>query len=437
MKWQMQWQLGRLSSNSKTRFRQIATAIRRQVEDEGDWFHSSEWWGYDSDPYAHSVLRDTSLHGNGVVSVLAYPSSRPSAFLWPKTENWLRQRCAEICPDSEHEQLKVLGYQWRVLRFNDVTRQSAVKVLAACKASDPGSVYYMQQGYCLAVPYIKSMVSAGLTTLSCCNYDLLNAVNGQKEMRVLCIGHGGGSLPLFLASKIKGAVIDIVEIDPLVISASIHAMGFPSFSVTHSSHRAPSTPNTIDEVLWRGIHQRLFLYESDAEKFILDRENLYDIIFIDAYDGDDVFPRKLWDPDYPFLKALSSSLHPCHGTVVVNLHSDADVLDPDVFIASNFEPVLPMGRYVSEVCQAYKDMLMEKQSFFSRKQCAGLGFAVSVPWVCNTTLVVCKGFCMSSGAVYRDSVLNALISESLKVDRDLDLPFSCLQYLKRGFVLLN
>ena len=51
---------------------------------------------------------------------------------------------------------------------------------------------------------IKSMVSAGLTTLSSCNYDLLNAVNGRKDMRVLCIGHGGGSLPLFLASKIKG-----------------------------------------------------------------------------------------------------------------------------------------------------------------------------------------------------------------------------------------
>ena len=96
-----------------------------------------------------------------------------------------------------------------------------------------------------------------------------------------------------------------------------------------------------------------------------------------------------------------------------------------------------MGRYVSQVCQAYKDMLMENQSFFSRKQCAGLGFAVSVPWVCNTTLVVCKGFHMSSGAVERDSVLNALISKSLEVDRDLDLPFSCLQYLKRGFVLLN
>uniref|UniRef100_A0A7C8YQH4 PABS domain-containing protein n=2 Tax=Opuntia streptacantha TaxID=393608 RepID=A0A7C8YQH4_OPUST len=280
------------------------------------------------------------------------------------------------------------------------------------------------------------MVSAGLTTLSSCNYDLLNAVNGRKDMRVLCIGHGGGSLPLFLASKIKGAVIDIVEIDPLVISASIHAMGFPSFSVIHSSHCARS-PNTIDEVLWRGIHERLFLYESDAEKFILNRGNLYDIIFIDAYDGDDVFPRKLWDPDYPFLKALSSSLHPCHGTVVVNLHSDADVLDPDVFIASNFEPVLPMGRYVSEVCQAYKDMLVGKQRSFSQKQCAGLGFAVSVPWVCNTTLVVCRGFCVSSGALHRDSVLNALISKSLEVDRDLDLPFSCLQYLKRGFVLLS
>lgn len=62
------------------------------------------------------------------------------------------------------------------------------------------SVYYL-------IPFyvdVKSMVSVGLTTLASCNYDLMDAVRGKKTMRILCIGHGGGSLPLFLASKIQG-----------------------------------------------------------------------------------------------------------------------------------------------------------------------------------------------------------------------------------------
>jgi pseudouridine-5'-phosphate glycosidase len=50
---------------------------------------------------------------------------------------------------------------------------------------------------------VKSMVSAGLTSLSS-SYDLARATSGQNTMKVLCIGHGGGTLPLFLASKFEG-----------------------------------------------------------------------------------------------------------------------------------------------------------------------------------------------------------------------------------------
>ena len=72
---------------------------------------------------------------------------------WWRTEDWLRKRYAEVCSDSKHdEDFKVLGYQWRVLRFNDATRQSAVKVMLASKVSDPSSVCYMQQPHVLAVP---------------------------------------------------------------------------------------------------------------------------------------------------------------------------------------------------------------------------------------------------------------------------------------------
>lgn len=52
---------------------------------------------------------------------------------------------------------------------------------------------------------VKSMISAGLATVTSCNYELMkNAVLGKQNLNVLCIGHGGGSIPLFLASEIKG-----------------------------------------------------------------------------------------------------------------------------------------------------------------------------------------------------------------------------------------
>ncbi|GAB4843660.1 hypothetical protein Ancab_013624 [Ancistrocladus abbreviatus] len=419
-------------------FRRFSSVTRRGIEDEGDWSYSSEWWGQNSNIQAHTVLRATSGEGNGVVSVLAYPSSRPRAVYWPTTEKWLQQRYAEVCPDGEYsEKFRILGYQWRVLRFNDNTRQSTVKVMAISKASNAGSVYLMQQGHCLAVPYLKSMASTGLASLASCDYDLLNAVRGKKSMQVLCIGHGGGSLPLFLASTIKGAIVHIVEIDPLVISASIRAMGFPSFSVASGSDQhVLSIPDSLDEVLWKGIHERLFLYESDAEPFVLNSENLYDIVFIDAYDGDDIFPRKLWDPDSPFLEALSSRLHPEHGTVVVNLHSDVDIRAPDGSISSFFQPILPMGKYISGVCRAYKDVLLGNRNSVP-KQGQGLGFAVSVPWVCNATLVVSRGFLMNGASLERDSVLSTLISKSLEIETHLSLHWPCFQYVKRDFVLID
>lgn len=234
-----------------------------------------------------------------------------------------------------------------------------------------------------------------------------------------------------------GAVIHIVEIDPLVISASIKAMGFPAFSVmTPSGERAFSKPSTIDEVMWKGTHERLYLYESDAEKYVLDNTNLYDMVFIDAYDGEDIFPRTLWDSSSQFLNALSNQLHPRHGTVVVNLHSDSEILNPDGSVPSFLPQILPMGRYVSGIGRAYKDVLLGNGSC-GGKEGSGLGFSVSVPWVCNTSLVVCRGLRISGGYSNRDLVMNTILSKSLEVETLLNLPFSCLQYIKSGFILVD
>ncbi|KAK7279179.1 hypothetical protein RJT34_24225 [Clitoria ternatea] len=411
--------------------RRFSTAVRRRADDEGDWLYSSEWWG--SDPGdGNTVLRSTSGKGNGIVSVVAHPSSKPSRMHWSRTERWLQQRCEDVHPGyGDAGKLKVLGYQWRVLRFNNVTRQSTAKVMATYREKEPGVVYLMQQPHCLAVPYVKSMVSAGLTAIASCNFDIISTLQGKKNMQILCIGHGGGSLPLFLASKIQGAIVHIVEIDPIVISASIRAMGFPAFSLmTKSGDRAVAKPDVINEIMWKGTHERIHLHEADAEEFIIKNTNLYDMVFVDAYDGDDIFPHKLWDPDLPFLKALNSQLHPKHGTVVVNLHSDSDILNHDGSVPSVLEQILPMGNYVSQVCRAYKDVLVGEGS-------SGIAFTVAVPWVCNTSLIVCRGNGIDSEYFNRELVINSLISKSLELEHVMDLPFSCLEYIKRGFVLVD
>ncbi|XP_024005514.1 uncharacterized protein LOC18030304 isoform X2 [Eutrema salsugineum] len=319
---------------------------------------------------------------------------------------------------------KILGYQWRSLRFNDDTRQSTVKVMAACRALQPSSVFYMQQPHCLAAPYLKSMASAGLTSLAVSKYDMRSAATGKKQMRILCIGHGGGSLPLFLVSHILGAVVDIVEIDPLVISELVRAMGFPAFSVlTVTGKRALPTAGIIDQVIWRGIHERLFLYESEAKDFILkNQNNSYDMIFMDAYDGADIFPHSLWDSDSVFMKALSERLHHEHGTLVVNLHSDADISDID---RSN--EGVTTGKYVRKVGRAYKKGLMENERNW-------LVFACEVPWLCNVSLVVSRG--MRLDERQRDKIMTSLMKTSLEVDRILRLPFSCLDYLKTGLAVI-
>ncbi|KAK6138763.1 hypothetical protein DH2020_027491 [Rehmannia glutinosa] len=406
--------------NLKSSLRRYSTAInRRHFEDEGDWFYSTEWWDSDSSN-SRNVFREVSHNGNGVVSVLAHPCSKPDRLHWARTEKWLEQRYAEMCPGFKHHgRFRVSGYEWRTLHFNDHTRQSTVKVLAAYREDEPGSLCFMQQAHCLAVPYVKSMISAGLATISSCNSDLIkNAIHGKQSMNILCIGHGGGSIPLFLATKIRGAVVHVVEIDPIVISASIQAMGFPAFSVmTPSGKRACPKPDPIEEVLWKGTHERLLLFNSDAEKFILENANIYDIIFIDAYDGEDIFPHKLWDPYSPFVQALANRLHPDHGTVVVNLHSDVD-LGVDAPNPHNLS-FLPMGKHISRVCHAYKDVLLDNEI-------SGNGFAytVSVPWVCNTSLVVCRGFGRPEEGSDLNMVLNTLMSEALQRENLLNMWWS-------------
>lgn len=228
-------------------------------------------------------------------------------------------------------------------------------------------------------------------------------------------------------SPLSGASVHIVEIDPVVVSASIEAMGFPMSSVKGLSSES-MLPADADDLLWGGIHDRISLHIADAEDFIVKDSNQYDLVFIDAYDGDDVFPRKLWDADGTFMKNLEMKVHPDHGAVVVNLHSDSELQDSGTEDVAQFQSILPMGKRVSQVCRAYK------QHF-------GLAFTASVPWLCNITLVAGRDKAITRGARLglspRDFVLSKFLSKSDTVERALGLPFPCLPYIKNGFKLVE
>ncbi|XP_078427796.1 S-adenosyl-L-methionine-dependent methyltransferases superfamily protein [Wolffia australiana] len=402
--------------------RRLSVAARGRQEDAGDWAFSPEWWEPQSG--GSTVFREVSDHGNGVVSVVAHQSSRPSSDQWPEVEKRLQQRYSKLHPESDpNAEFRVLGYQWRVLHFNDNTRQSAAKVMSAYRQSKPGSLYLMQEPHCLAVPYLKSMLSAGLSTLTSLGFDLPGAILGSKTMRILCIGHGGGSLPLFLASKLQGAIIDVVEIDPIVVAASIQAMGFPACKVNKLSAGSFNLVDMPNQDIWPvSIPRRLSLHIADASDFLAfgGIHIPYDLAIIDAYDGDDIFPQKLWDPDGDFLRSLAARLHPAHGVAVVNLHADADIAMGGIATDWLDGEMLPMGKYVSQVCRAYKRHV-------------GTAFKVSVPWLCNISLVACR----HRPAAETQSLMSGLITAGNRVEDLLDLPFPCVEYLKRGFSEIN
>ena len=196
----------------------------------------------------------------------------------------------------------------------------------------------------------------------------------------------------------------MVEIDPVVVAAAIQAMGFPCCKVNGLIDR----PN---QDLWPdSIHGRLSIHTLDAVDFLISSAGeLYDLAIIDAYDGDDIFPRDFWDLNGEFLRTLPDRLHPNHGAVVVNLHADSDEAAPEIGGG-----ILPMGKYVSQVCRAYKKRM-------------GTAFKVSVPWLCNVSLVACRRSPAASSSI---------IAAGDIVEDLLELPFPCMEYLKRGFAVI-
>ncbi|CAM6096000.1 unnamed protein product [Calypogeia fissa] len=143
------------------------------------------------------------------------------------------------------------------------------------------------------------MISAGLSAVSLSGLDLQRVHSGYEKIRILCIGLGGGSLPLFLAHNLPGAIVEAVEIDATVILAAVKTMGFPP-----SNGAATKDQSKI----WGDMLQRVILHEKDGEAFVCEQARK-------------VSTGKT--KSGPFLSSLGSLLNSNHGTVVVNLHTDS------------------------------------------------------------------------------------------------------------------
>ena len=150
----------------------------------------------------------------------------------------------------------------RVLRFGrSRPRQSVVK---------PGDPDY------LGLPYTR----VALVGLALC----------EEPRRILVIGLGGGTLPMFLHKHYPGATIDAVDIDPDVVDVAKKFFGFRE-------------------------DDRMRAHVADGRQFIEQARQPYDAIFLDAF-GSDSLPAHLTTQE--FLRAVRRALNP-DGVVVGNI----------------------------------------------------------------------------------------------------------------------
>ena len=170
------------------------------------------------------------------------------------------------------------GRVWRVLRFGADTRQS----VALCT---PSGDEVVAQPEVLAQKYLKAIAGQTLGLVGC-----------DEPRRVLCLGGGGGSLPLFLAKFLPPrSAVDVVEIDAVVVKAARHC-GFDAATAKLGS--------------------AVRVHVAAAQDFLGSAVEVYDAVIIDCFDAEDNVPEALLRS----LPLLRSRLRPDGGAVLMNTH---------------------------------------------------------------------------------------------------------------------
>eukprot|EP00931_Biecheleriopsis_adriatica_P101416 TRINITY_DN7655_c1_g6_i1.p1 TRINITY_DN7655_c1_g6~~TRINITY_DN7655_c1_g6_i1.p1 ORF type:complete len:423 (+),score=62.61 TRINITY_DN7655_c1_g6_i1:424-1692(+) len=240
--------------------------------------------------------------------------------------------------------------EWRVLRFQkpEVEGESGEEnvhmhrrpfIQSVTKVTVPadGSGRAIADSHVLALSYPKSLVTVTVATLA--------ALGVMKSPRILVIGLGAGSVPLWLADHLPNSHIDAVELEPAVVQAAEEAMGF---------HSKASLKIHVES----GV--------SFAKRVAADPTwERYDAVVIDAYDDSSCVPAEFVDADKSFVKLLPDILKPHSSFVVANL---------------------PPGFQISDLVSSYTHSLWGLQS------CPGFSFSVPVPSTSNTIAAVTTGW---------------------------------------------
>jgi spermidine synthase len=164
-------------------------------------------------------------------------------------------------------------------RYNNIVvteSDGGVRTLRFEKAGARQSVVRLGDPDYLELAYTK----AALAGLALCS----------EPQRVLIVGLGGGSLPMFLRKHYPAAVIDVVDIDPDVVDVAKRFFGFRE-------------------------DERLHAHVGDGREFIEKTRDPYDAIFLDAFGAASV-PAHL--TTFEFLAAVRKAIT-ARGVVIGNI----------------------------------------------------------------------------------------------------------------------
>ena len=151
---------------------------------------------------------------------------------------------------------------YRVLRFErNGARQSIAK---------PGDPTYLGFSY-------TKVAFAGLAL-------------AEDVRRIMIVGLGGGTMPMFLRHYYPNATIDVVDIDPDVVQVAKEYFGFREDASLHA-------------------------YVGDGRKFVESVREPYDVVFLDAFGTRNVPPHLA---TVEFLRAVKRSVKP-NGVVIGNI----------------------------------------------------------------------------------------------------------------------
>ncbi|KAK9808659.1 hypothetical protein WJX72_001506 [[Myrmecia] bisecta] len=336
-------------------------------EDPGDWNHSPEWWGTQGGGWGRgpgtTVFSQESVLGNGQVTVTAHAASEQSP-------------SASGNGSEDHPSYQ----EWRVLRFNDDTRQSVAKV-AVTQRPDGGCTIAAQPD-CLAFEYLKTMAAAA-------------------------------------------ASVDAVDLDPAVVEAATSAMGLPKDRPNLRLHTEDAAA-----------------YMARAAAHVQGSGGSYlDAVLFDAFDGADNVPASLASSGVPFLDNLAAALHPDHGTVIMNLHGGGARTSPltllwKAAVASDpgpgYELTTPEGAAVDRTARLFRDAVC------STSKVPGSAYTLSVANQQNIIVVVSRAFqaaTFESGADLRVQPAYGGAATGLCQDHrgtKAVLNFACLQEVAPG-----